>query len=142
VRIRALCQAPNKQLQRTVIRRRGDVASAPFHYALAPRIARRRAAAELQRYATRMSLRDIFGVAVVIAALILAPLSITFGGMWWVVTVLLIVAGTRLYLSAGVVRREKQSGGELDDMARGHGISLRRDRGSWESDGAADGDSD
>ena len=33
----ALCQPPNKQLQRTVIRPRGDGASAPFHHALAPR---------------------------------------------------------------------------------------------------------
>jgi hypothetical protein len=41
--------SPNKQLQRTVIRRRGDGASAPFHYALAPRITRQRAAAELRR---------------------------------------------------------------------------------------------
>ena len=41
--------APNKQLQRTVIRHRGDGASAPFHYALAPRITRQRAAAELRR---------------------------------------------------------------------------------------------
>ncbi len=39
----------NKQLQRTVTRRRGDVASAPFHYALAPRFTRQRAAAELRR---------------------------------------------------------------------------------------------
>jgi hypothetical protein len=39
----------NKQLQRTVIRRRGDGASAPFHYALAPRFTRQRAAAELPR---------------------------------------------------------------------------------------------
>jgi hypothetical protein len=45
------CQPPNKQLQRTVIRRRGDGASAPFHYALAPRFTRQRAAAELRRYA-------------------------------------------------------------------------------------------
>jgi hypothetical protein len=45
---------PNKQLQRTVIRRRGDGASAPFHYALAPRITRQRAAAELRRYAARI----------------------------------------------------------------------------------------
>ena len=44
---------PNKQLQRTVIRRRGDGASAPFHYALAPRFTRQRAAAELRRYASR-----------------------------------------------------------------------------------------
>jgi hypothetical protein len=42
---------PNKQLQRTVKRHRGDGASAPFHYALAPRITRQRAAAELRRYA-------------------------------------------------------------------------------------------
>jgi hypothetical protein len=41
--------SPNKQLQRTVIRLRGDDASAPFHYALAPRIKRHRAAAELRR---------------------------------------------------------------------------------------------
>jgi hypothetical protein len=38
-----------KQLQRTVTRRRGVVASAPFHYALAPRFTRQRAAAELRR---------------------------------------------------------------------------------------------
>lgn len=42
--------AANKQLQRTVTRRRGDGASAPFHYALAPRFTRPRAAAELRRY--------------------------------------------------------------------------------------------
>jgi hypothetical protein len=39
----------NKQLQRTVIRRRGDGASAPLHYALAPRWLGQRAAAELRR---------------------------------------------------------------------------------------------
>ena len=45
------CELPsNKQLQRTVTRRRGDGASAPFHCALAPRFTRQRAAAELQRY--------------------------------------------------------------------------------------------
>jgi hypothetical protein len=42
-------QSANKQLQRTVTRRRGDGASAPLHYALAPRFTRRRAAAELRR---------------------------------------------------------------------------------------------
>ena len=30
---RALCQPPNKQLQRTVIRHRVRAANAPFHYA-------------------------------------------------------------------------------------------------------------
>jgi hypothetical protein len=44
--------APNKQLQRTGTRRRGDGASAPFHYALAPRFKRQHAAAELRRSAT------------------------------------------------------------------------------------------
>ena len=52
VNIVTSCESPNKQLQRTVIRRRGDDASAPFHYALAARITRQRAAAELRRYAT------------------------------------------------------------------------------------------
>ena len=33
----AACQPPNKQLQRTVIRRRGRGACASFHYAHAPR---------------------------------------------------------------------------------------------------------
>jgi hypothetical protein len=42
--------AHNKQLQRTVIRRHGDAACAPFHYAHAARFKRQRAAAELRRY--------------------------------------------------------------------------------------------
>jgi hypothetical protein len=57
----ASCQRPNKQLQRTVIRRRGDNASAPRHYALALRFTRQRAAAELRRYAARMAYRGCRG---------------------------------------------------------------------------------
>jgi hypothetical protein len=44
-----ICVPPNKQLQRTVKRHRGDAASAPFHYALAPRFTRQHTAAELRR---------------------------------------------------------------------------------------------
>jgi hypothetical protein len=44
--------APNKQLERTVIRRRVRAASAPFHYALAARWTPRRAAAQLRRWLT------------------------------------------------------------------------------------------
>jgi hypothetical protein len=40
--------APNKQLQRTVIHRRGDGASTPFHYALAARWIAQHAAVELR----------------------------------------------------------------------------------------------
>ena len=40
----------NKQLQRTVIRRRGRAARAPFHYARASRWTLGHAAAELRRY--------------------------------------------------------------------------------------------
>ena len=40
---------PIKQLQRTVQQYRGRDASAPFHYALAVRFKRHRAAAELRR---------------------------------------------------------------------------------------------
>lgn len=43
----------NKQLQRTVTRHHGDAASAPFHFALASRITRQRAAAELRRFSRR-----------------------------------------------------------------------------------------
>jgi hypothetical protein len=42
------CQPPNKQLQRTGMNRRVRGASAPFHYALAPRWMAQRAAAELR----------------------------------------------------------------------------------------------
>jgi hypothetical protein len=42
-------QPHNKQLQRTVQRRRGVGTRAPFHYALVPRFMRQRAAAELRR---------------------------------------------------------------------------------------------
>jgi hypothetical protein len=45
----ALCQPPNKQLQRTVIPNRWSAASAPFHCAHAARWTRRRAPAELPR---------------------------------------------------------------------------------------------
>jgi len=41
----------NKQLERTVIRRRVRAASAPFHYVLAAPMTCCRAAAEPQRYA-------------------------------------------------------------------------------------------
>jgi hypothetical protein len=51
----------NKQLQRTVTRRRGDGASAPFHYALAVRFKRQRAAAELRRYVTNRAEGRDFG---------------------------------------------------------------------------------
>jgi hypothetical protein len=44
---------PNKQLQRTVMPRRGRAASASFHCALAARSTRQRAAGELRRYAAR-----------------------------------------------------------------------------------------
>jgi hypothetical protein len=46
--VRAL--PPNKQLERTVIRRHVRAASAPFHYALAARWTAQRAAAQLRRY--------------------------------------------------------------------------------------------
>jgi hypothetical protein len=46
----------NKQLERTVIRRRVRAASAPLHYALAARWTARRAAAQLRRYAAFQAL--------------------------------------------------------------------------------------
>jgi hypothetical protein len=49
--LHTVSQAANKQLQRTVRWHRGTAASAPFHYALAARFTRHRAAAELRRSA-------------------------------------------------------------------------------------------
>jgi hypothetical protein len=50
--LHALTAPGNKQLQRTVARRRGDGASAPVHYALASRCKTQRAAAEPGRWAS------------------------------------------------------------------------------------------
>jgi len=52
----------NKQLQRTVIPQHVRGASAPFHYALAPLFTRRRAAAELRRYAPNRPIASFVGV--------------------------------------------------------------------------------
>jgi hypothetical protein len=46
---RALCQPPNKWLQRTVKPQHLRAASAPFHYALASRFTRQHAVAQLRR---------------------------------------------------------------------------------------------
>jgi hypothetical protein len=46
---KSVVPAPNKQLQRTVKRHRGDATRAPFHYARVARVTRQRAAAELRR---------------------------------------------------------------------------------------------
>jgi hypothetical protein len=48
VREEALCQPPNKQLQRTVIPQHVRAASASLHYVLAARFTRQRAAAQLR----------------------------------------------------------------------------------------------
>jgi hypothetical protein len=67
----------NKQLQRTVTRRRGDAASAPFHYAFAPRVTPQRAAAELRRYAPNLTIEVLLMRVkrIVVAALGFATLS-------------------------------------------------------------------
>jgi hypothetical protein len=44
-----VARSSNQRLERTVMRHRGDAASAPFHYALASRYTGRRAAAQPQR---------------------------------------------------------------------------------------------
>src|SRR5688572_20054819 len=54
--------APDKQSQRTVMRRRGRAAGAPFHYALAPRFTALRAPGELRRYAAHFAVA-VFSLA-------------------------------------------------------------------------------
>ena len=52
---RALCQPPNKQLERTVTRHRVRAACAAFHCAPAARWTRARAAAQLRRSAAKLA---------------------------------------------------------------------------------------
>jgi hypothetical protein len=73
----------NKQLQRTVIRRRGRGASASFHCAHAPRSKRQRAAAELRRYAARFvvaGLSLVFAISRGNAAELLESVQLVKGG--------------------------------------------------------------
>jgi hypothetical protein len=60
--------AHNKQLQRTVMRHRSDGASTSFHYALASRVIRQRAAARLKRSATSRALRRVAFLVVALFA--------------------------------------------------------------------------
>jgi hypothetical protein len=60
----ASSQAPNEQLQRTVIPNRWRAARAPFHYAHAARWTRGRAAAELRRTALELTSSDYRGAQV------------------------------------------------------------------------------
>jgi hypothetical protein len=78
-----VCQAPNKQLQRTVPRHRGDGASAPFHYALAPRFTRQRATAQLRRYSARFAAAAcslVFAIPCANAAELLESVQLVNGG--------------------------------------------------------------
>lgn len=67
----------NKQLQRTVTRWRGRAARAAFHCARASRFARRRAAAELRRYAEMMLPRAAYAMAA--ATFLLSAVAFAFG---------------------------------------------------------------
>ena len=61
-----------------------------------------------------------FGVALVVAGVLLAPVSMVFGGAYWVPVALLVTIGAVLCV---VVGREKWSGGSFDEPAgRGSGI--------------------
>jgi hypothetical protein len=75
--------AHNKQLQRTVTRRRGDAASAPLHFVLAARFTRQCAAAELCRYAARsvvLALSLVFALSCGNAAELLESVRLVNGG--------------------------------------------------------------
>jgi hypothetical protein len=71
------CQTHNKQLQRTVKRRRGDTESAPFHYSLPVRFTRQRAADELRRLAPVMRMVSLA------AFLVVAGLSVVWFANSW-----------------------------------------------------------
>jgi hypothetical protein len=73
----------NNRLQRTVRGHRWRAASAPLHCALAPRFTRRRAAAELRRYAARSAVALCLSLLVSAGALsaeLLASIELVNGG--------------------------------------------------------------
>jgi hypothetical protein len=68
--------------------------------------------------------RELLGIGLVLAGVLLAPLAIFRDWSWWIVAGGVALVGTILYLTDRVVRREKRLGSELDDRARGHGLGL------------------
>src|SRR5262245_7581784 len=109
----ASCQPPNKQLQRTVTRRRVRAASAPFHYALAARWIAQRAAAELRRSATGSNSSEKTGLHV--------PAAIRFN---------VVVA---LLMSAGCTGLSRSVSVELEECTRAYGQDNLVDLSSSES---------
>jgi hypothetical protein len=76
-----------------------------------------------------MAAREWFGFALVTVGVILAPVAIIRGGMWWVVVVAGIVAGIVTFLSRRVVDEEKRSGDQLADDSGGLGLGAHRPTG-------------
>ncbi len=68
-----MCQPPDKQLQRTVKRYRGRDARASFHYALAARFTRQRAAAQLRRHAALRPVAPALSLAVLLMMVLSSP---------------------------------------------------------------------
>jgi hypothetical protein len=94
-------------------------------------------------------MREVAGIVLVMAAVIIAPAGHFWSGTWWAVSVVLAIVGSLLYYSERIHRRERKdresgpSGNAGDATAYAPGplnpTGVRRGS-SGDSDGDFDGD--
>ena len=95
-----------------------------------------------------MASREWLGLAFVTVGVVLAPVAIIYGRIWWIGVVVSIVVGLVLFLSRRVISEEEKTGHLLRSGPGGLGLGAHRPasvapEGSRSSDGdAADGDGD
>jgi hypothetical protein len=100
--------------------------------------------------ATR-GMREVAGLVLVVAAVVIAPAGHFWSSIWWAVSVLLALVGLVLYLSERTLRREREvresassgNAGDVTTYAPGplHPGGIRRgSTSSDDSDGGFDGD--
>jgi hypothetical protein len=96
-------------------------------------------------------MREVAGIVLVVAAVVIAPAGHFWSSTWWAVSVVLAIVGSVLYYSARTLRRERKdresssqgNAGDATACAPGplHPGGLRRGgASSSDSDGDFDGD--
>jgi membrane protein implicated in regulation of membrane protease activity len=95
-----------------------------------------------------MASREWFGLTFVAVGVVLAPVAIIYGRMWWIGVVVSIVVGLALFLSRRVLDEEEKTGHLLRSGPGGLGLGAHRpasvapERGRSSDGDASDGDGD
>jgi hypothetical protein len=70
-----------------------------------------------------MAVRDVCGIALLAGGLVLAPVAMLFGRMWWLAAFVLAMTGAVVCLSSRLSSGAQRSGADRNDIAdRGGGI--------------------